>query len=400
MTPLIPRRFYSLDLIRGLAALSVVFWHWQHFFYDGSSSGAFDPQAQPFYTQFFMLYQKGWLAVDFFFSLSGFIFFWLYAKSIAERRMGAWDFFVLRFSRLYPLHIATFLFVLCAQSLFFAQYGDYFVYPNNDLYHGVLHVLMASNWGLERGWAFNAPIWSVSVEVLMYALFFSVCLLFRMRLTVVLLLICAGLLMLEVRPVLGRGLFSFFMGGLAFMAYRQACAGGGFHKALLGSVLIVVLLWVATALEMKFEWLWPRLADTLAMWLAPQWQIHIPDFIRRAGLLFVTGLLFPLTIISLALIETWRGCLGRRLAFLGHISYSSYLLHFPLQLVLFSVVMWLGVEREFFYSKSAMLIYFAVLIPLCLASYYFFECPVQRVSRKYLLGGRDAKPLSPAVTRS
>jgi len=88
----IPHRFYSLDLIRGLAALSVVFWHWQHFFYDGVTPGVYNVQNQPFYALFFVLYQRGWLAVDFFFSLSGFIFFWLYVGAIAERRVGAWHF--------------------------------------------------------------------------------------------------------------------------------------------------------------------------------------------------------------------------------------------------------------------------------------------------------------------
>src|SRR5207244_9707990 len=43
-------------------------------------------------------------------------------------------------------------------------------------------------------------------------------------------------------------------------------------------------------------------------------------------------LLFPLTILTLAVWEARRGRLGRRLAFVGQISYSSYLLHFPLQM--------------------------------------------------------------------
>lgn len=356
----------------------------------------FNAQAQPFYAPFFMLYQKGWLAVDFFFSLSGFIFFWLYADEIAERRIGSWNFFVLRFSRLYPLHIATFLFVLCAQALFFSWRGDYFVYPNNDFYHAVLHVLMASNWGVESGWAFNAPIWSVSVEVLMYAIFFISCFLFRMRLPVVLALIFWGLLMLEVRPILGRGLFSFFMGGLAFMVYRQICRGPAFHKVLVSSVGVVVLLWLATALEMRFEWFWPRLNDALAMWLVPQWHEYSSEVTRRAALLFVTGLLFPMSIVSLALVETWRGHFGRRLALLGHISYSSYLLHFPLQFVFFVAAIWLGVDREFFYSKTSMLIYFGALIPVCLASYYFFECPAQRALRSFMLKESNTKQVSSA----
>ncbi|MDF7795325.1 hypothetical protein [Pseudomonas syringae] len=35
-------RLYTLDVLRGVAALSVVFWHWQHFFYvDNKLTGRF-----------------------------------------------------------------------------------------------------------------------------------------------------------------------------------------------------------------------------------------------------------------------------------------------------------------------------------------------------------------------
>ncbi|SEI45249.1 Peptidoglycan/LPS O-acetylase OafA/YrhL, contains acyltransferase and SGNH-hydrolase domains [Azotobacter beijerinckii] len=352
-----PHRFYSLDLIRGLAALSVVFWHWQHFFYDGVTPGVYNIQNQPFYALFFVLYHRGWLAVDFFFSLSGFIFFWLYISAIAERRVGAWHFFVLRFSRLYPLHIATFIFVLIVQHWILEKTGNYFVYPCNDLYHAFLNIFMASNWGLEKGWAFNAPIWSVSIEILLYAIFFMACLLCRMRLLAVLALIAVGLFMLEIQPILGRGLFSFFVGGLTFIIYRHVCNGNALPKIFIGVASMTALLWLAAILEMRFEWFWPRLEDALRSLLASDWYPYVPEIIRRATLLTLTGLLFPLTIVSLALAETLRGHLGRRLAPIGNISYSSYLLHFPLQLIFFMLVGLTGKGNTFFYSEASMLVF-------------------------------------------
>ncbi|WP_217537852.1 acyltransferase family protein, partial [Stenotrophomonas sp. GbtcB23] len=106
--PPIPARFHSLDVIRGVAALVVVVWHWQHFLLGGTGELAFRQTDQPFYAQLSMFYHWGWLAVDFFFSLSGFVFFWLYGEAVATRGVDGWRFFVARFSRLYPLHLVTF----------------------------------------------------------------------------------------------------------------------------------------------------------------------------------------------------------------------------------------------------------------------------------------------------
>ena len=42
---------------------------------------------QPFFWLLKPLYIQGWAAVDLFFALSGFVFFWLYSENIAERRV-------------------------------------------------------------------------------------------------------------------------------------------------------------------------------------------------------------------------------------------------------------------------------------------------------------------------
>ncbi|MGE8048834.1 acyltransferase family protein [Pseudomonas monteilii] len=153
-----------------------MFWHWQHFFYVGDSPSGFDPARQPFYTALAPLYQHGGLAVQLFFSISGFVFFWLFAHGVATGRVTVRSFAVDRFSRLYPLHLLTFAAVGALQFVYSSSHTGFFVYPFNDAYHALLNLLLVPAWGFERGWSFNAPIWSVSVEVLLYTLFFVICL--------------------------------------------------------------------------------------------------------------------------------------------------------------------------------------------------------------------------------
>jgi len=173
---LIPKRFYSLDVIRGVAALAIVFWHWKHFYYfNGSGVIELEGLREPFYDYLFVLYEKGLFAVEFFFALSGFIFYWLYSDSVSKGKVQVWNFAVLRLSRLYPLHFATLILVLGFQIITFYRAGEFFVYPFNDLHHFVLNVLFMSYWGMESGESFNGPTWSVSIEVLLYVIFFAVC---------------------------------------------------------------------------------------------------------------------------------------------------------------------------------------------------------------------------------
>ena len=171
-----PKYFHSMDIIRGLAALVVVLFHWQHFYFSGDVAGVVpDKTLLPLYSQLSLLYDDGFLAVDLFFLLSGFIFYWLYADRLANGKTSSRQFFGYRFTRLYPMHIVTLISVAVLQWQMLRQSGHYFIYPFNDTYHFVLNLFLVNSWGLEKGPSFNAPCWTISVEVLMYILFFITC---------------------------------------------------------------------------------------------------------------------------------------------------------------------------------------------------------------------------------
>ena len=386
----IPGRLHSLDVLRGCAALSVVFWHWQHFFYSGTKRAALVIQDLPLVEVFFLFYSKGWLAVDLFFTLSGFVFYWLYSKGVAERAVGWRDFVVLRLSRLYPLHLLTLLAVLAGQWAFHGTTGTYYVYPFNDAYHFLLNVLFASSWNFERGYSFNAPIWSVSVEVFLYALFFALCRLIPVRLSVLSLVSAAGFLLVSpLYDPIGRGIGSFFLGGCMFLVYAGIVRAGRVAEFCRWSTCLAAVLWVAWIVAVWWEWGMQlgRAPALLLLWrLEP--HVRVLQSVLNA---WPALLLFPLSILSLALLETRNGSWGRGLSFLGNISYSSYLLHFPLQLAVMTLATSLSRDARLFYSSGSLVLFFLILLTASFASFHCFEVPVQRWLRKRFLTGRPVR---------
>ncbi|MFL1549778.1 acyltransferase family protein [Pseudomonas sp. D47] len=388
----LPKHLYSLDIIRGLAALIVVLWHWQHLLYVDGVTSTYRIEDQPLYSVFSIFYNYGWMAVDFFFSLSGFVFYWLYSEAVARKSVSGWTFFVARFSRLYPLHFVTFIFVLLVQFFLYADTGSYFVYQNNDVYRAIMNLFLASSWGALPGYSFNGPAWSVSVEVFLYLMFFLVCRAFSKRYMAAAACAIAGMLIKELAPELGRGVFSFFIGGLTFWIYSNVAVC---VRAKTFSVIVAVfsiLLWVGFAIEYEYSYFSAGLDQLLRVVVPEGYWFVIPGIIYRLSHLSVFGLLFPCSMLALALVDMWSGGLGKRFSSIGNLSYSSYLLHFPLQIVFFVIFKAFGIDRELFYSGYTMLLFFAVLVPMCLVSYNFFELPMQRIIRKKFADKRFAVP--------
>jgi peptidoglycan/LPS O-acetylase OafA/YrhL len=70
-----------------------------------------------------------------------------------------------------------------------------------------------------------------------------------------------------------------------------------------------------------------------------------------------------------------------RLAFLGNATYSSYLLHFPIQLFAVILVDYAGLTRSIFYSPVALIAYLSSVFGLSLAVHRYFEMPAQSLLR-------------------
>ncbi|MBB6340563.1 peptidoglycan/LPS O-acetylase OafA/YrhL [Pseudomonas fluvialis] len=376
-----PKYLGSLDIARGIAALAVVLWHWQHFFFTGPFPGAFERLNQPFYTYLSIFYEHGWMAVDFFFVLSGFIFFRIYGQSVSERKIGARDFFILRFSRLYPLHLLTLLLVATLQWLSIKTSGKPFIYQLNDTYHFILNVFLAPAWGLQKGFSFNAPVWSVSIELLLYGIFFIVARIFQAKLWPSLFLAFFGFILQGYSELIGRGLFAFYTGGLTFLLFQLLLRSKYIAFWTHGLLVISLSAWTLT-----LTGLMTRLSGKLLNSLLPGDSLP-----AKTGSLWIVGLLLPISLLCLAMLE--QRSESRRFPgkWLGEISYSSYLIHFPLQLIFFMSAKSLGFDQHIFYNPYVWLAYFATLLGLSIVTHRTFELPMQRVLRDRLLRSKNKR---------
>ncbi|MCC7091936.1 MAG: acyltransferase [Nitrosomonas sp.] len=155
--------------LRGVAALIVVLVHFRSFFH-----ASIDPDE----VTFFLL--KGYLWVDFFFILSGFILSYIYGIEHPERRpvSDITRYLIARFARIYPLHFISLLVVF----LFFTMIS-LVSWNKNDvfccLFDGsfrdveslIANLFLIHAWGMFDWVTWNLPSWSLSTEFFCYLIF-------------------------------------------------------------------------------------------------------------------------------------------------------------------------------------------------------------------------------------
>lgn len=377
-----PKRFYALDVSRGVAALAVVLWHWQHFAFIGTARPhEYDRGNQPLYSILQIFYDKGSMGVEYFFLLSGFVIFWLYKKPVEARRINFTKYSVQRLSRLYPLHIFTLLLVALLQGIYVSRTGDAFVYPFNDTYHFLLNVGFASRWGFEDGPSFNGPVWAVSIQILLYMAFFIVAY-GRSGNPVVCICLCAmfAALFQYLHPVLFKALSLFFLGGIVFYVSRAISNRSRMIKQII--FISTALLWIITVVDI--------------------YLLNVGMFIKslgKCGILFLKVypyyILFPLTLCSLVLVEIDRRPFSKPISWIGDMTYSMYLLHFPLQLAFALAASYGCLQAEFYLTTEYLLLYFSMLIPLSYFTHIALEKPIQVMIRNKFKSGENAGQYAP-----
>ena len=252
-----------------------------------------------------------------------------------------------------------------------------------SLNHFFLNLFFLSGWGLERGGSFNAPTWSVSIEVLLYALFFVTCLSARARRARSLLLIAVvGLGVRFVVPNLGRGIFSFFLGGLVYATYVRILARSDWNRFVRPAVAVLCCALAGLVLDLRYHWLCERVNSLSEHLLASGYGASVAKAVSKTPEILVTGFVFPMTILALCLVETVRGSLSSRFSFLGAWSYSAYLLHVPLQVAILLALGAFGVDAAEMNHGFTVPLFFGLLFIGCHLSYNYLERPAQEMLRK------------------
>ena len=155
-------RFEGLDGLRGVAAITVVIFHIFELFSEGPA---------------YQIINHGYLAVDFFYALSGFVI--SYAYDDRWNKMSLWDFYKRRLIRLHPLVIAGTCVGVCYYFL-----GECDTFPNIEnvkpyaffvtILLNILMIPTPKNFDI-RGWgttnAFDDTTWTLTYEYLINILY-------------------------------------------------------------------------------------------------------------------------------------------------------------------------------------------------------------------------------------
>ncbi|RIX26981.1 acyltransferase family protein [Sphingomonas edaphi] len=346
-------KLLGLEILRFFAALAVLLYHYRHFAHMVGVRSVLRTDV-PFYSVFWPLYEYGQYGVQLFWGISGYIFFWKYGRPVHDRQVGAADFFWLRFSRLYPLHLATLALVIALQAAHRNLVGSDFIYPAQNATFLIRQLFLATDWGPPQPFSFNGPIWSISAEVAVYAGFFL--LLRKLAPTVKLCLgvvLAALILQLAGLDWVSIGCASyFFAGGIAALAPQRL------HRAAGLALAGIVVVGLATGI----------LGD-------------------RATLPMI--LLIAVPCLLLVASREWRALdrYAGPIQAAGNLTYSSYLLHFPLQLML-AIAVARGVVEVDLASPALLAAYLATTLVVAAISYRAFELPAQDWIRRRTLARR------------
>ncbi|UUF12758.1 MULTISPECIES: acyltransferase family protein [Flavobacterium] len=316
MNDIKPKKHYEiLDGLRGVAAILVVIFHIFETFSGGN--------------RFIQIINHGYLAVDFFFLLSGFVV--AYAYDDRWGKMTQWEFYKRRLIRLQPMVIMG---MIIGAIFYYFQASD-ILFPQiagMEVWKVILTMIIGFTLlpippSMEiRGWGemhpLNGPAWSLFFEYIaniLYALIFRR---FSNKVLSVFVLIFAGLLinytvfgpkgdviggwslnLEQINVGFTRLLYPFFAGILLSRLGKLIHIKGAFWVC---SILITIVLAL------------PRFGDEDTLWMNGLYES------------FVIILIFPIIVAIGAGGQIKNAFSAKICKLLGDISYPIYITHYPL----------------------------------------------------------------------
>ncbi|SFO21228.1 acyltransferase [Sphingomonas sp. OK281] len=331
----------ALTGVRGIAAWFVVLYHIR-LSVAGLHGGLRD------------VFAKGYLAVDFFFLLSGFVIWLTWSDRL---RTGGWAciprFLQKRIARIWPLHLVT-LAAAVALALLLRATGrsdPQFVFPELPL-----HVLLLQNWGFTHQLAWNDPAWSISAELGAYLLFpLLVMTVDWRRLPSWGLLTIAGGLLVGLHLAMDASTLGTDIPRYGLLRCLMEFTTGS----------IVCALWLRWRSASRA----PVCAALVAVLVAGCWIAGAPETLVVPAL-FATVLL----VLALTAGKPANPFELRWTHYLGEISYATYLSHF---------ILWKAFKLAFVSDATAVspakiALYLCLVLLASIALYHLIERPAQR----------------------
>ncbi|HEY1071987.1 acyltransferase [Brevundimonas sp.] len=323
---------------------------------------------------------KGYLGVELFFVLSGFILSHVYLHAYAEKRFSYRGFLWARIARVYPLHVFTLLGVMALglAAVFVGMSIDGSVLSWKTL---PAHLLMIHAWGFagEAGW--NHPSWSISAEWFAYLAFP---------------LFALAAWPLRKRPWVATAGAAVFLMGL-YAAFERL-AGFPLTEATFrwGALRIVPCFAYGCALYLVYRRAPVKSAAPLAL-LAAAVMIASASVLAWDA---VTVLAAGLLILALASLPDGRaGWLASKPAvYLGEISYSVYMVCAPWQILAVNLAARATGADD---KRLHLLVWLGIILGLIAAAavtYHLIERPARKALRR--MAERRRSPVDHAGKQS
>ncbi|SFU56708.1 Peptidoglycan/LPS O-acetylase OafA/YrhL, contains acyltransferase and SGNH-hydrolase domains [Pustulibacterium marinum] len=362
------QHFEILDGLRGVAAIIVVLFHILEIFSNGDHTK--------------QLLNHGYLAVDFFFMLSGFVI--AHAYDDRWNSMNLKSFFQRRIIRLQPMIISGM--TLGALLFYFSDAANLFPIVHNTPVWKVI-LIMILGWFLIpvplsmdiRGWQemypLNGPAWSLFFEYIANILYALVLRKLNNKVLTVLTLIAGGLLIhlaftsssgdiiggwsLSVEQLhigFARLLFPFLAGILLCRT--------GLKKTISGNFFVCAFLLIAVLV-------FPRLGGHSDLWMNSLYDI------------IAIVIVFPI-ILLLGANSTHKPTTTLKLSkFLGDLSYPLYITHFPIVYVFYAWVINHNITLENAWPTAIAVLLISIITAYVALQY--FDIPIRKWLTKKIL---------------
>lgn len=352
-------RNYIFDMAKVVATVLILFHHYQQVTTMVTGESVYT-------TNFNYAYM-----VELFFLISGF-FMLPYVEKVRQR-MSFYQFFTRKIARLVPLMAVSSVFCAVVLSEYSKIYQQSFWGIEPSLFGVLVQAL-----GIHEGWGFenpylNSPTWYCSILLLCYLVFYAV-VYWSQR--------------LKVSPLYGF-VFMILFGCAAQPENGQLLFVTGYSRrgfyAFFAGVLFAAMMPRLQKMRSTFWMSLVALATFAIAYYKKEGNLQYMPFL-------LTFVVYPSCLLLLRHIPFSFIALRPFWEKWSKISYSVFIWHFPLYVLLYDIVKIVGMDPQIFVSKKMMLLCAAVMQLVGWISYHFVEQPLYRKTTAFFAA------IDPSVT--